>query len=94
MVQIRPIPALFVDAKALNNEASVHAYNRELKVRLPIAFGSRREKEVHKNIFGGDRDSICTACGAKTAVQLRTPPPIYLTQNFTNTLLTYFKEKA
>ncbi|SVD07127.1 uncharacterized protein METZ01_LOCUS359981, partial [marine metagenome] len=22
---------------------------------------------------------------AKTAVQLRTPPPIYLTQNFTNT---------
>ena len=35
-VQIPPSPALFVDAKALNNEASVHAYN---------PWG--REKEVH-----------------------------------------------
>ena len=31
----------------MNNEASVHAYNRELKVRLSITFGSRGEKEVH-----------------------------------------------
>jgi hypothetical protein len=36
-VRFLPLPALSVDAKALNNEASAHAYNP-----------SGREKEVHK----------------------------------------------
>ena len=45
-VRISQGTALSVDAKALNNEASEHAYNREPKVRLFITFGSRREKEV------------------------------------------------
>ena len=49
-VQIPPSPALFVDAKALNNEASVHAYNCELEVRLFITSRSQREKEVHNTI--------------------------------------------
>jgi hypothetical protein len=34
--------------KALNNEASEHAYNCELEVRLFITSGSQREKEVHE----------------------------------------------
>ena len=46
-VQIPPSPALFVDAKALNNEASVHAYN-------PPQGG--REKEVHSNLSAGASD--------------------------------------
>ena len=52
MVQIRQGATLSVDAKALNNEASVHAYNRGLKVRLPITFGSRGEKESQAEAEG------------------------------------------
>ena len=44
VVRIHPAPALFVDEKSLNNEASVHAYNPK-----------GREKEGH-NHRGGARD--------------------------------------
>ena len=40
-------PALSVDAKALNNEASAHAYNCELEVRINNTISSQGEKEVH-----------------------------------------------
>jgi hypothetical protein len=39
-VRFLPLPALSVDAKALNNEASEHAYNP-----------SGREKEVQNTIY-------------------------------------------
>ena len=55
MADVSPYKAFVRPSNASNNEASAHAYNP-----------SGREKEVHKNIFGGDRDSICFGkdCGS------------------------------